>query len=268
VVQLCTDDNHRNTSPGTDKSDCAMPTTTAHDAASPAANSSDEATGAKEKKGRKGLSLGLKSPFKLGLGGKTQCKVCKKKCSGEVLRVGDAYYHQSCFVCKGCKDQLSQGGFFVKDNDNFCVKCYQSRFGTKCAKCGHFVEGEVVTAMGNTYHTQCFVCGSCGKPFPTGERVTFTGKMCLCQQCMWKAGDKSHAKDKTSGKDTAAQPVSNGHKQKTKHPEKPPLNGSSAHKKKTTAAPAHDDDTCAGCGEQLTDGQALMALDKNYHVWW
>ncbi len=27
------------------------------------------------------------------------------------------------------------------------------------------------------------------------------------------------------------------------------------------------DDKCAGCGEDLKDGQALMALDKQYHVW-
>lgn len=27
------------------------------------------------------------------------------------------------------------------------------------------------------------------------------------------------------------------------------------------------DDKCAGCSEDLKDGQALMALDKQYHVW-
>lgn len=31
--------------------------------------------------------------------------------------------------------------------------------------------------------------------------------------------------------------------------------------------PKFQDDCCAGCGDELKDGQALMALDKQYHVW-
>ena len=27
------------------------------------------------------------------------------------------------------------------------------------------------------------------------------------------------------------------------------------------------DGACAGCGDELKDGQALMALDKHFHVW-
>ena len=66
---------------------------------------------AKEKK-KKGLSLSsLKSPFKFL--GKTYCKGCHKKCSGEVLRVGDLYFHNGCFNCKGCSISLSQGKFAI-----------------------------------------------------------------------------------------------------------------------------------------------------------
>lgn len=133
-----------------------------------------QAAKSREKK-KKGLSLSsLKSPFKLL--GKTYCKGCHKKCSGEVLRVNDLYFHNGCFNCKGCSASLSQGGFFSKDKDYYCASCYQANFGTKCAKCNTFVEGEVVTALGKTYHQSCFKCAVCKKPFPTGERVTFTGK--------------------------------------------------------------------------------------------
>ena len=80
---------------------------------------------------------------------------------------------------------------------------FQTNFGTKCAKCNLFVEGEVVSALGNTFHQvissniqnlflfsssyfkkACFTCARCKRPFPTGERVTFTGKNCLCQACI------------------------------------------------------------------------------------
>nr|CAD7610449.1 unnamed protein product [Timema genevievae] len=33
--------------------------------------------------------------------GKTFCHNCKKKCSGEVLRVQDKYFHIGCFKCQG-----------------------------------------------------------------------------------------------------------------------------------------------------------------------
>ena len=38
----------------------------------------------------------------------------------------------------------------------------------------------------------CFTCARCKRPFPTGERVTFTGKNCLCQACI-QVGKKKRA---------------------------------------------------------------------------
>ena len=96
-----------------------------------------------------------------GRAGKTQCQCCKKKCSGEVLRVQDKYFHIGCFQCKVCHNSLAQGGFFCKDGDYFCTKDYQDLYGTKCSSCSRFVEGEVVTALGKTYHSTCFTCARC-----------------------------------------------------------------------------------------------------------
>lgn len=66
-----------------------------------------------------------------------------------------------CINISVCKSSLAQGGFFCKDGQYFCTPDYQSRFGTKCATCGKYVEGEVVTALGNTYHQACFTCAKC-----------------------------------------------------------------------------------------------------------
>ena len=60
-----------------------------------------------------------------------------------------------------CARQLASGGFFVKDEHFYCGDDYQRLFGTKCAACGQYVEGEVVTALGNTYHQTCFHCTKC-----------------------------------------------------------------------------------------------------------
>lgn len=122
-------------------------------------------------------------------------------------------------VC-GC--DLAQGGFFMKNGEYLCTLDYQRMHGTRCNGCGDFVEGEVVTALGKTYHPACFVCTICKRPFPAGDRVTFNGKDCLCQYCV--------------------EPMSPGPKD---------ILGSS---------------NCAGCGRDIKNGQALLALDRQWHL--
>ncbi|XP_025906547.1 actin-binding LIM protein 1 isoform X9 [Nothoprocta perdicaria] len=95
-------------------------------------------------------------------------------------------------------------------------------YGTRCNGCGEFVEGEVVTALGKTYHPNCFACTACKRPFPPGDRVTFNGRDCLCQMC--------------------AQPMSSSPKE---------VSASS---------------NCAGCGRDIKNGQALLALDRQWHL--
>lgn len=43
---------------------------------------------------------------------------------------------------------------------------------------------QVVTALGKTYHQKCFTCARCRQPFPSGEKVTYTGKEVLCPKCV------------------------------------------------------------------------------------
>ncbi|CAH1783174.1 unnamed protein product, partial [Owenia fusiformis] len=115
--------------------------------------------------------------------GKISCQGCKKSCKGEVLRIQDKYFHVKCFKCKECKIDLATEGFFSKDGQFYCGKDFQKLFGTKCYTCGKFVEGEVLTALGNTYHHECFKCENCSKPFEPGTKVTYTGKQYLCKNC-------------------------------------------------------------------------------------
>ncbi|XP_036592712.1 actin-binding LIM protein 1 isoform X14 [Trichosurus vulpecula] len=151
-----------------------------------------------------------------------QCYKCGEPCKGEVLRVQARHFHIKCFTCKVCGCDLAQGGFFIKNGEYLCTLDYQRMYGTRCNGCGEFVEGEVVTALGKTYHPNCFACTICKRPFPPGDRVTFNGRDCLCQLC--------------------AQPMSSSHKE---------VSSSS---------------NCAGCGRDIKNGQALLALDKQWHL--
>nr|XP_046235921.1 actin-binding LIM protein 2 isoform X9 [Scatophagus argus] len=124
-----------------------------------------------------------KQKQKQGGGGPIPCQNCGKPCKGEALRVQNKHFHIKCFVCKVCGCELAQGGFFVRQGEYICTMDYQRLYGTRCFSCQDFIEGEVVSALGKTYHPRCFVCTSCKQPFPAGDRVTFNGKECVCQKC-------------------------------------------------------------------------------------
>ncbi|XP_053094363.1 actin-binding LIM protein 2 [Pangasianodon hypophthalmus] len=111
------------------------------------------------------------------------CQNCGQACKGEVLRVQNKHFHIKCFICKVCGCDLAQGGFFVRQGEYICTLDYQRLYGTRCFSCEQFIEGEVVSALGKTYHPRCFVCAICKQPFPAGDRVTFNGKECICQKC-------------------------------------------------------------------------------------
>ncbi|XP_068182268.1 actin-binding LIM protein 3 isoform X9 [Antennarius striatus] len=118
--------------------------------------------------------------------GPIRCQRCREVCKGEVVRVQDTHFHVKCFTCTVCNCDLARSGFFQKKGEYICTADYQRLYGTRCDRCDSFITGEVVSALGRTYHPKCFVCSVCSKPFPIGDRVTFSGKDCVCQQCSHK----------------------------------------------------------------------------------
>ncbi|XP_035987954.1 actin-binding LIM protein 1 isoform X1 [Fundulus heteroclitus] len=109
----------------------------------------------------------------------------------------------------------------MRSGDCLCPVDFQRLHGTPCTSCGDFVEGEVVTVLGKSYHPACFVCTVCRRPFPAGDFVTFRGKDCLCQRC--------------------TEPVSPSNQ--IRHP-----------------------NNCSGCGRDIKNGQALLALGGQWHI--
>ncbi|XP_015038868.1 actin-binding LIM protein 3 isoform X1 [Drosophila pseudoobscura] len=190
---------------------------------------------------------------------KIYCAKCTKKCSGEVLRVADNHFHKACFQCCQCKKSLATGGFFTKDSAYYCIPDYQRLYGTKCATCQQYVEGEVVSTMGKTYHQKCFTCSKCQQPFKSGSKVTNTGKEVLCEHCVSGGAPVSPTRQKavSSPAPPAESPTrATAHQQLT--------GGVVSHK--AHLKEDYDPNDCAGCGELLKEGQALVALDRQWHV--
>ncbi|XP_029439338.1 actin-binding LIM protein 3 isoform X2 [Rhinatrema bivittatum] len=118
-----------------------------------------------------------------GSSGTIQCYRCGDPCKGEVVRVQSNHFHIKCFTCQVCGCDLATSGFFFKNGEYVCTQDYQQLYGTRCDSCRDFITGEVISALGRTYHPKCFVCSMCRKPFPIGDKVTFSGKKCVCQNC-------------------------------------------------------------------------------------
>uniref|UniRef100_A0A3Q1HZH8 LIM zinc-binding domain-containing protein n=1 Tax=Anabas testudineus TaxID=64144 RepID=A0A3Q1HZH8_ANATE len=140
------------------------------------------------------------------------CERCGEVCRGEVVRVKNTHFHVHCFTCQVCGCDLVHSGFFHHSGEYICTEDYQRLYGTQCDSCDQYITGEVVSALGRTYHPHCFVCSVCRSPFPIGDRVTFCGKKCVCQQC------------------------------------------------------SHSLKNCAGCCEEIKQGQSLLALERQWHV--
>ncbi|XP_016527804.1 actin-binding LIM protein 3-like isoform X5 [Poecilia formosa] len=151
------------------------------------------------------------------------CERCREACCGEVVRVKNMHFHVHCFTCQVCGCDLVHSGFFHHSGEYICTEDYQRLYGTQCDSCDQYITGEVVSAMGRTYHPHCFVCSVCRRPFPIGDRVTFCGKKCVCQQC-----SHSLKKDK---------PVK-------------------------IVGPSY----CAGCSQEIKQGQSLLALERQWHI--
>ncbi|KAL0811160.1 hypothetical protein ABMA28_009593 [Loxostege sticticalis] len=195
--------------------------------------------------------------------GKVVCGACGGKCSGEVLRVTDKYFHTGCFTCRTCSASLAKGGFFCKDGHYYCPQDYQRAFGTRCAACNQYVEGEVVSALGNTYHQKCFTCARCKRAFPSGEKVTYTGAEVVCSSCVsapqrQTARASSAAPASPSPAPSPASPASHA---------SPDTNHRGHDVRDLADNRNHNENECAGCGQELSEGQALVALDRQWHTW-
>ncbi|XP_069892459.1 actin-binding LIM protein 3 isoform X3 [Dipodomys merriami] len=163
-----------------------------------------------------------------------QCYRCGDTCKGEVVRVHNNHFHIRCFTCQVCGCGLAQSGFFFKNQEYICTQDYQQLYGTRCDSCRDFITGEVISALGRTYHPKCFVCSLCRKPFPIGDKVTFSGKECVCQTCSQSMTSSKPIKIRGPSRESSPQQL-----------------------------PVPD---CAGCKEEIKHGQSLLALDKQWHV--
>ncbi|XP_061767516.1 LIM domain-binding protein 3-like isoform X3 [Nerophis ophidion] len=93
------------------------------------------------------------------------CGACNSIIRGPFLVALGRSWHPEEFNCHYCNVSLADVSFVEEQNNVYCEKCYEEFFAPTCARCSTKVMGEVMHALRQTWHTTCFVCAACGKPF-------------------------------------------------------------------------------------------------------
>ncbi|XP_043374851.1 LIM domain-binding protein 3 isoform X2 [Dermochelys coriacea] len=93
------------------------------------------------------------------------CGHCNSIIRGPFLVAMGRSWHPEEFNCAYCKTSLADVCFVEEQNSVYCERCYEQFFAPTCARCNTKIMGEVMHALRQTWHTTCFVCAACKKPF-------------------------------------------------------------------------------------------------------
>eukprot|EP01029_Cantina_marsupialis_P001658 TRINITY_DN1145_c0_g1_i1.p1 TRINITY_DN1145_c0_g1~~TRINITY_DN1145_c0_g1_i1.p1 ORF type:complete len:1708 (-),score=582.36 TRINITY_DN1145_c0_g1_i1:692-5815(-) len=95
-----------------------------------------------------------------------KCNKCRLPIKDEGLVACDANWHTECFKCHQCDCEFPGGAFFPNDGIPYCEEHYYENFGTRCFGCKKVIKEDVLNALNETWHADCFTCQECHCDFP------------------------------------------------------------------------------------------------------
>ncbi|XP_067140227.1 four and a half LIM domains protein 1-like [Centruroides vittatus] len=103
------------------------------------------------------------------------CDECGRKIGvdSKDLSYKDKHWHESCFVCFKCQDQLINKPFGSKGNKVYCSSCYDDCFSSRCDECNEVFRAgtKKMEYKGKHWHEKCFCCSACNNPIGTKSFV-------------------------------------------------------------------------------------------------
>ncbi|XP_032275458.1 four and a half LIM domains protein 2 isoform X3 [Phoca vitulina] len=114
----------------------------------------------------------------------SKCQECKKTImpGTRKMEYQDSSWHETCFVCRRCRQPIGTRSFIPKDSQNFCVPCYEKQYALQCVQCQKPITTGGVTYREQPWHRECFVCTACKKPL-SGQRFTSREEFAYCLSC-------------------------------------------------------------------------------------
>jgi len=108
----------------------------------------------------------------------TKCAYCGGVITDQCVSALNQKWHPNHFICQQCSKGFPDGNFFEKDGKPYCATCFMGNFGPRCAAvgCGELITGQMINALGTTWHPHHFVCTFCKQPFTNGTFYEKAGK--------------------------------------------------------------------------------------------
>ncbi|XP_041701176.2 four and a half LIM domains protein 2-like [Coregonus clupeaformis] len=114
----------------------------------------------------------------------SKCHECKKTImpgSRKMEHKGNSW-HETCFTCQRCQHPIGTKNFIHKDNNNYCVPCYEKQFAMQCIQCKKPITTGGVTYRDQPWHKDCFLCTGCKQQL-SGQRFTSRDDFAYCLNC-------------------------------------------------------------------------------------
>ncbi|XP_042303098.1 four and a half LIM domains protein 5 isoform X2 [Sceloporus undulatus] len=92
------------------------------------------------------------------------------------------FWHEACFVCQHCRQPLGTKPLITKDDDNYCVPCFEKQFAQHCYSCKKVITTGGVTYHDQPWHNECFLCSGCKKQL-AGQRFISKDELPYCLEC-------------------------------------------------------------------------------------
>jgi DNA-binding transcriptional regulator YiaG len=98
------------------------------------------------------------------------CAHCHETIKSAFVMARDVLFHPQHFLCHACAKPLG-GKAYLEGPDRrfYCESDYYSLFNPKCGQCQQTIHGPYISALGQCWHPQHFVCHHCSQPFPSGS---------------------------------------------------------------------------------------------------
>ncbi|XP_065316901.1 four and a half LIM domains protein 2-like isoform X2 [Gordionus sp. m RMFG-2023] len=95
---------------------------------------------------------------------KSRCSNCDELIfANEYTKAMNKDWHNGHFTCKNCNQSLTGKRYIVKDENQYCLKCYEELFSNYCKECKLPIgtDSKDISYKDKHWHEKCFVCALC-----------------------------------------------------------------------------------------------------------
>ncbi|XP_033252118.1 paxillin homolog 1-like [Drosophila miranda] len=111
-----------------------------------------------------------------------RCYACGSLILERAIAAVGRKWHEECFKCVGCCQNLLTSTFFEVNGYLFCKDDFREAFSSRCAGCGKPIDKKAIVALNTKWHPRCFECFNCGERIATDNFNIENGNP-FCLKC-------------------------------------------------------------------------------------